>query len=361
MKKLNLTCKIKEFPSFFIKQLKTLSWKTWGTYCALLFLVGVCINFKTKFVFPHFIAHQLLLITATTLLMCALKSFFRDFQILDGESPDSLLLKVPEVQGLYRERLLPMQKSPWIFLAGFLIALFFFTCIVLVEYIQIDVIGIYAIYIAGSSIMLGTYAYMQYLFFLWFIYQIGNFQLGHQAYNILIPAETEWIKKIAKMAQTLRNYFLCVGLLYTIEYSILIPTDKIELNDNGVLLKTPNNAAFVLSWIAFFLLVIIAFPIINYIQHKLVERLIGCLKSQTLNELAALMFFDNGRIKDQRSRMYNAVTYHSLIESVRQSKNYPINRQLSYETLMTFITFIVHIMNLFSKVQSIPQLTASLT
>lgn len=361
MKKLILTNKLSSFSSLFMERLKTMRWKSWSIYCFLLFSVGAFINTITEFIFPHFFAHQFLLIAATTLLVCALKSFFCDLQALGGKSSDSLLLKVPEVRGLYEKQLLPKQKGPWIFLAAFLVALFFFSCIVLVEYIKIDIIGIYAIYIAGSSVMLGTYAYVQYLLFMRFIYQIGNCQLDHRAYNVLTPAETAWIKKIAKMAQELRNYFLCVALLYTVEYSILIPTDKIELSDKGVLLNTPNNTAFILSWIAFFLLVIIAFPVINYAQHKLVVRVVDRLKSQTIKELSVLMFEDHRDLKDRRARMYSVISYHSLIENVRQSRSYPINRQLSYETLMTFITFVVHIMNLFSKIQSIPHLAAPLT
>ncbi len=66
-------------------------------------------------------------------------------------------------------------------------------------------------------------------------------------------------------------------------------------------------------------------------------------------------------IKDKRGRMYAAVSYHTLIENVRQTKDYPINRQFSYETLMTLVTFIVHMINLITKVTSISQLSILLT
>lgn len=361
MERIRLSERIKGFSSFVIYKFESFRWINWSIYCAILFAVGAVINIKTQFKFPHFGEHQFLLIAATTLLMCAIKSFFLDIRSLGNNSPDRLLSRVTEVKSIYNNRLLPLQKNPRIFVISVLIMVFFFTCIILVEYIEIDVIGIYAIYIAGSSIIIGAYGYIQYIIFLWFIYQIGNCEFNHYAYNVYVPSETAWLTKIAKMSQNLRNYFLCVGLLYTIEYSILIPTDKIELSDQGILLRTPNNIAFVASWIAFFLLVIIAFPVINYIQHALIVRVVNRLKVQTINELSGLMFEDLNAVQDRRSRMYSAISYTTLIENVRQTKEYPIKRQLSYETLMTIITFVVHIMNLLTKIASIPQLSASLS
>lgn len=359
MKKIAWTDKSKAFSNGVIQRFEALDWKSWCAYCAVLFTVGAIINVKSGFTFPYFFAHQILLIAATTLLMCAMKSFFLDVRRLGEDG--RFLLKVPQVKGLYQKQFRPLQKTPWLFLISFLVMLFFFSCILLLEYIKVDMVGIYAIYIAGSSIMLGTYAYGQYLFFLWFIYQIGNGSFDQRGYNVRVPAETVWIKKIAKMSQTLRNFFLSVALLYTLEFSILIPVDKIELSDKGLFLHTPNNTAFVLFWFAFLLLVVVAFPIINYIQYKLVVRVINRLKSQTIHELSTLMFEEHNMIKDKRGRMYAAVSYHTLIENVRQTKDYPINRQFSYETLMTLVTFIVHMINLITKVTSISQLSILLT
>lgn len=359
MKNTSLADKLRSIPSSVIQRFETLDWKGWCAYCVALFTIGATINVESRFAFPHFFAHQILLIAATTLLMYAMKSFFRDIRSFGEDDP--LLVKIPQVKGLYQKRYCSLQKTPWLFLISFLVMLFFFSCILLLEYIQFDTIGIYAIYIAGSSIMIGTYAYGQYLFFLWFIYQIGSGDYGPKAYNVYMPAETVWVKKIAKISQKLRNFFLSVALLYTLEFSLLIPVDKIELNDQGLFLHTPNNVAFVLFWFAFLLLVVVAFPIINYTQHKLVVRVIKGLKSQTILELSTLMFEEQHLIKDKRNRMYTAISYHTLIENVRQTKDYPINRQISYETLMTLITFIVHMINLISKVTNIFPLNGLLT
>lgn len=359
MKKKSWTDKWKSFPDSVIHWFETLDWKDWCAYCVVLFTLGAVINVESRFAFPYFFVHQILLIAATTILMYAMNSFFRDIRSFGKDG--HLFAKIPQVRGLYQNRYSPLQKTPWLFLVSFLIMLFFFSCILLLEYIRVDKIGVYAIYIAGSSIMVGAYAYGQYLFFLWFIYQIGNENFGPTAYNVYAPAETVWIKKIAKMSQKLRNFFLSVALLYTLEFSILIPVDKIELNDQGLFLHTANNTAFVLFWFAFLLLVVVAFPIINYIQHKLVERVISGLKSQTIHELSTLMFEEQNLTKNKRSRMYTAISYHTLIENVRQTKDYPINRQISYETLMTLVTFLVHMINLISKVTNVFPLNRLLT
>ena len=349
------------FSHWSIAKFESFQWKHWGLYCITLFLVGATINIATQFSFPHFWAHQLLLITATTLLVSAMKSFFADVRMFGLESENKLLSKVTEVRGLYEKRLLPLLENRWTFLIAFIIAGFFFTCIVLLKYIELDVIGIYALYIAGSSVLIGVYGYMQYLYFMWFIFQAGKCNFSHGSYNILVPAETAWVAQLAKTSQRMRNYFLGIGLIYVIEYGMLIPTDKIEISKEAISLNTPNNVAFIISWIALFVLVIVAFPVINYIQHQLVVNLVNRLKRQTSGELAEMMFEERKANSNPRERMISIISYNMLIENVRQSKSYPINRHLSYEALMTVVTLVVHVLNLYSKISSIPQLIAALS
>lgn len=360
MKKTGLRLKIKSFPIWIINKFEFFQWKNWCLYCVVLFIIGAIINITTQFRFPNFWVHQILLIAATTMLVYAMKSFFKDMRTFRKESQQHLLSKVSEVNGLFNHRFLPLQRSPWIFLVAILITAFFFSCIVLLEYIEVDIIGIYAIYIAGSSVLIGVYAYMQYLYFLWFIYRAGKCKFDYYSYNMRAPAESPWLYQLAKTSQRLKNFFLWIGLIYVIEYSILIPADKISFSGGSISLNTPNNIAFVISWIALFLLVIIAFPMINYMQHTLVIRIVNRLKAQTVKELSDMMFEEQRNNQNKRDIMFATFSYSALIENVQQTKSYPIKRQLSYETLMTLVTFVVHIMNLYSKIASIPQLSTFL-
>lgn len=332
------------------------AWKSWGIYCAVLFIAGALINIVTDYRFNNFWLHQILLIIATTMLVGAMRSYFRDIHMFTTGSDQNLLVKVPEVGGLFTNRFMPLQSSIWSVLAAIIITVFFFSCIVLLEYIEADIIGLYAIYIAGTSVLIGVYAYMQYIYFLWFIYQAEKCSFDHYSYNMRAPAESAWISQLAKTSQRLRNQFLFIGLIYVIEYSILIPTDKISFDSGGISLSTPNNAAFVISWAALFLLVILAFPVLNHVQHRLVVRLVKKLKSQTISELSELMFEEQRFSANKKEQMFTVVSYSTLIEDVRNSKDYPIKRQFSYEALMTIVTFAVHIMNLWSKLNSIPQI-----
>lgn len=334
---------------------ESMKWKNWIIYCVILFVIGVAINLETNFSFSHFLTHQILLIFATTMLVYAMKSFFVDIRLMGLDPKTNLLAKEPEISGLFKKRFLPLQRSPWIPVISFCITAFFFSCIVLLKYIEIDVIGIYAIYIAGSSVMIGVYGYMQYLFFLWFIYQAGKCKFNCYDYNFYVPAESDWISKIAIISQRLRNFFLFIGLIYVIEYSILIPADKITFKNGIISLNTPNNIAFVVSWIALFLLVILAFPILNHIQYNLIVTIVDKQKAHVIGELSEIMHEEQRNYHNKAHRFSTIVIYNILIENIRQSKSYPIKRQLSYETLMTLITFIIHFINLTSKVFSIAQ------
>lgn len=342
-----------------IGKFKTFQWKAWSIYCVLLFLTGAAINHATQYVFPNFVTHQLLLIAATTMLVYAMKMFFCDVDKLGQATPGGLL-RNPEVRSLYLNKLLPLQRTFWTPLVSVAITVFFFTCIVMLEYIEADVIGAYAIYIAGSSVLIGVYGYMQYLYFLWFIYQIGKCKYKSDAYHIYAPAETPWVIQIAKTSQKLRTFFLWIGLIYVIEYGILVPTDKISFDNGFLSFRTPNNFAFFISWAALFLLVIIAFPVINCFQRKFVTNMVEKLKAQTIRDLSELMIQDASGEQNQKGRMAAVVTYSVIIENVRQTKSYPIDRQLGYETIMTLATFVVHALNLYSTVTSIPQLSTLL-
>lgn len=349
---------IRNLPNQIIKWFEAISAKYWGFYCIVLFSVGEIINHATEFRFKFFTLHQVLLISATTMLVYAMKKYFISIDQLDVASEMGALKKVPEVQALYKNRLLPLQRTYWVFLVAVCITTFFFTCIVLLEYIQLDIIGVYAIYIGGTSVLIGVYGYMQYLFFLWFLYRIGkNVQFKEYAYNYYSPAKTEWIIQLAKISQRLRNYFLIIGLIYSVEYYILVPTDILQVQDNIVTMSTPNNIAFIVSWVALFILVIIAFPVLNHVQYVLVVNIVEKLKATTKHDISELMLVEQENSTTRFERLSVIFTYSSLITFVDKESNYPIKRHISYESILTLATFAVHCFNLLSKLSSIPQLS----
>lgn len=360
MERLHLKTRLIKFPEWIIKEFKTFQWKNWLLYCILLFLFGAIINQATLYRFPHFVTHQLLLIAATTMLVYAMKMFFLDIDKLNGYDPEGLL-RNPEARSLFRKRLLPIQKTFLAPVISLIITVFFFSCIVKLEYIELDIIGFYAIYIAGSSVLIGAYGYVQYLCFLWFVYQAGKLKYGNRSYNIYSPAETPWVIQIAKTSQKLRSFFLWIGLIYVIEYGILVPTDKISFVNKTISLNTSNNTAFLISWAVLFLLVIVAFPIINHYQQKFVVDLVETLKDQTVEDLSLLMAEERRNTKNKKQRMSTVIAYSVIIENIRGAKSYPIKQMFGYETIMTFMTFVVHAMNLYSKVASIPQLSTLLS
>lgn len=359
MRRSNQKTKSMKLPEWIIEKFKTFQWRNWLIYCVLLFFLGAIINQATLHRFPHFVTHQLLLIAATTMLVYAMKMFFLDIDKLNSSASEGLL-RNPEARGLYLNKLLPIQKTFLAPVVSLFITVFFFSCIVKLEYIELDIIGFYAIYIAGSSVLIGAYGYAQYLCFLWFVYQAGKLKYRSESYNVYAPAATPWVTQIAKTSQKLRSFFLWIGLIYVIEYGMLVPTDKISFADDTISLNTPNNAAFLVSWVVLFLLVIIAFPIINHYQRKFVVDLVENLKGQTVQDLSTLMAEERRNDPDKKRRMSTVITYSVVIENIRNSKSYPIKQLFGYETVMTFVTFVVHVINLYSKVASIPQLSTML-
>ena len=340
------------FMNWLISQLQNIKLRRWLLYIVLLSLTGQFINIFWNDYFPQFTIHQLLLIIATTMLVYAMRGFFNETDAL-RQSFAKGVFRNTELRNLMQQQFQKWQQSKIPLLLGSIIVAFFFGCIVRLEYIRIDAVGLYAIYIGGSSVLLGVFGYCQYLLFLRMIHKINSMSITD--YDIYSPADTGWVVQIAKTSRRLRNYFLAIGLIYVVEYGILIPMDKISFGES-VSLSTPDNFVFVFSWAALFLLVIIAFPILNAVQHRLIANIVVKMKNISINELSELMYAEKKASSSVKEKLTNTVVYNVLIMNVRQSKNYPIKRQLSFEVIMTTATLIVHLFNLYSKISQFPWL-----
>ena|GEM_PF-5982001 len=338
------------FSKWVIVKVQQAKIRWWVISMVIITLAGQLINVFGNNYFTQFTTHQLLLIAATTMLISAMRGFFNAVDDLE-QSLVKGVSRNPELRGLIQRRLRKWQlsKSPFFLAAG--IAMFFFFCIVRLEYIRIDTVGVYAIFLGGGSVYIGVYSYYQYFIYLRMIHEMATLSITN--YNIYSPADTGWIVQIAKTSQRLRNYFLGIGLIYVVEYSILVPSGKISIGDS-LELNTPDNLAFIGSWVVLFLLVIIAFPILNTVQHKLIAKVVIKMKNSSTSELTELMHVEKKNNLSVKDKLINTVVYNILISNIKQAKDYPIKRQLSYEALMTMVTLIVHVFNLYSKITEIP-------
>lgn len=341
------------FSKWVILKIRKSKTRSWILFFVAVFVSGQIINIFWNDYFTQFCIHQLLLMLATYLLLRAMRVFFSSVDSLES-SPDKGVSRNPELYGLIKRKLRRYQSLMLPFVFGVIISAFFFFCIVRLEYIKIDIVGLYAILLGSSSVCLGVYSYYQYLVFLKVIKEMSSLSITD--YNTRSPADTGWIVHIAETSRRLMRYFASIGLIYVIEYSILIPSDKIQIGF-PIKLDTPDNIAFIVSWVALFILVIIAFPTLSAIQHKYIANVVAKMKNSSTDELSKLMYIEKSENLPAKDKLFSTVMYDILISNVKQAKNYPIKRKISCDSIATAIAVIVHILNLYTKVAQIPSLT----
>lgn len=333
-----------KFGIWFAHKWEDITFRNLSLYFFIMFVVGRIIDISTNKVFKNFLFHQILLIVASILIIYAIKKYFSQYSELSKSFERNPEIKAKFIK--YQK----IQKSILPFLAAIIVTAFFFSNIFLLEYIKLDVIGIYAILLAGNCVIIGVYGYMQYVFFLAFVYTVSKVNIWD--YDIFSPSETKFIKDMAIISKRLIKYFLFIGLIFVTEYAILVPTDKIEIGQT-ININTANNLSFIITWIALFILVIIAFPVINYIQRKLIERVVLSVKSKSICQISDMMYTENIFEPNKKQRFISVLTYSAIIETIRKSKSYPIKSHLTVDAIITIASLMVHCLNLYSKLASL--------
>ncbi len=134
-----------------------------------------------------------------------------------------------------------------------------FACkIVKLEYVPVSVTGIYAIFMASSAFYIALICYFQLSVSTYTIYKLTKINCEDLPYSF--PADLieppEWLKDLADIYKKTQFSFFTVGVLFTVEYVLLIPQDISILDSSGKL----NHALpydFWSTWIVIFVFIIL--------------------------------------------------------------------------------------------------------
>lgn len=214
--------------------------------------------------------------------------------------------------------------------------------IVKMEYVPISVIGFFAIFMAASAFYIALMCYWQLLMATITIYrltQIEYINLPFSFPNDIFDAP-EWISKLAEIYKKTQFSFFTVGILFTIEYNLLIP-DDVPIFDATGKLNTSLPYDFWSTWIIIFVFVIIAFPLFWFILKKLLINLTQNLNKKAVSEMTLL-------------NSHNLETDLSMIWSYYQLANNAIkfDKQLFpkynfYPLIATGLSFFLNMVKLF--------------
>lgn len=307
---------------------------------ALNFIVGLVILYYSN-TLRQFLPHLILLtITNSTSLYIA-RSYIDTLQYLKRELIDDYQPENIELIGLFKRlNKKAINKTNWLICFGIIVL--FLWGIFSQDYICLNLVGIYAVFIVCVSVFVSVLGYMQYIYVLWFLFRVSKCSQMH--YNVMFPAQTPFLVKVAALLQQAKWIFFIQGFGYTVEYFILIPKGNITLKE----IKMPDNLSFLATWIVILIVIVLAFPIIVFFQEHILTKIIKNLKRKQIEYLNTQyqILCQNTSAKQEATNMY---LYQSIIGSVIASADYPLKIQKLGPILLSIVTTCIHIINLLNQ------------
>lgn len=310
------------------------------------FLIGFLILYCTRNL-SYFLPHLICLTLNVSVTIGIGKKYMQTIAFLDMELLANNTSENPEIRILYqRFKKRTFYKANMLVCAAVLGV--FFWGIISQHYIGCDIVGVYAVLVVTFTVSISVIGYMQYLWLLWFLYRTGKCSSMH--FNRNAPAHTPFLIEITNLTETAKWCFFLEGFLYVFEYFILIPKDKITLD--GV--QMPDNTSFLITWFVIFVVIILAFPAIIFIQEKLIAQIVNNLKHQQIKILSQqfdIIIDDEGSSQTAKAFMYN-----TMINNIIASADYPVKSQRFGPALVSLATLCLHIITLLTQIPSLDYL-----
>ncbi|OWR30398.1 hypothetical protein CDO73_10780 [Saccharibacillus sp. O23] len=304
--------------------------------CLGIFLIGAVVNFLNPY--PLFYVHQIILLLILFLSMTVVKKIFVFF---DQSFPSPL--KDARLDG-FNKNFNSKMYSCIILIISTSVTLIYFISIFCLEYIKINLVGIYALMLGACALYVSIIGYCLLVILIRYLRTIRKDALELVEYERFSPANTDWLIKTSEFFNYLKRNFFILGFLFTLEYAILIPQNAIEFSPNFQI-NTKNNAAFIMTWTGILLFIVLAFPIISFLSKKYIKEIIASFKQKTILELDKLLI-----IAEKNNSGTDVLSYVNLINRVNSSPSYPWSASnFRISSLIPLLTISVHLSKIISN------------
>lgn len=314
-------------------------------FCVIIIVFGYIANRITPY--PLFYFHQIWLIFIFLISLYSVKSFLSIFD-------DDNNIKGDQILSIQYSQTKKNMKSSKCFVMAIIVVIFYFTNIVLLKYIEINAVGIYAIFLGSLSLFTAIIGYYQFVQLVVHIKALTKINITK--YNKYIPANTPWLVELAETASKFRNIFLLLGLMFTIEYAILIPDGAIHFK-SPFSININNKIPFIITWLGILVFIVLAFPLFNYLIKVYLKKIVQNLKLKTIHEFERMLDIELNKIHPYELESFaleRISAYASLISEVDNSHSYPIKDSTSLISIILSLTTIaVHVTSIISNI-SIP-------
>jgi hypothetical protein len=259
----------------------------------------------------NFVAYELLFGPAILIAFAEIRLFVRSvekYKMMVASHP------IRET-GIYISNLL---HSYWALPGLVVISSLYLYSTVSLKYVTLNPMGFFALTVIALvmiSAVLGQTCYVYYLLLLRRVSQRRRFK-----YNFYFPARTDWVQFLAYLGTHLSNGFFILGVIYITVFYLNMPSSylTITLHPWRVRIATPNDLAFIASWLTIFVIIPVAFLLYAWLRARYLKAIIRRLKDTSIAEIEALITESNIR---QTGNVDAELKYYQLMTSIENSSS----------------------------------------
>lgn len=215
---------------------------------------------------------------------------------------------------------------------------YFVSLILLKVLIWNELITIYGAITLILTVFIAIQLYLKYLLYILTLRKISKLEFTTLTpVSLHNPSESDWIVKFTDNMNSFSNHFGILGIAYTSLFYLTTPLSAIRFSENILIIDTPNNLAFAITWGIIFILIGFGYVILDYIWKKYIEDIIKKIKRMQLTE------YDT----TTNNRQINK-DYIELFKLYKDSPNFP---HLFNRKTLNPIGFIPILINLYRLLQ----------
>src|SRR6266542_3357342 len=303
-------------------------------FIATSFGVGQAVNSFAPL--NRFLQYQLLFIPAIVIAFAEIKIFVANVTKYKA----MIAVHPTRDTGTYIASLL---QSYWVLPGLFTVSSLYIYATISLKYIELNPTGYYALVMIGLvmlSAILGQTCYVYYLLLLRRVAASETFK-----YNFYFPARTDWMQLLTRTGTRLSNAFFLLGFIYTLVFFLNMPDNyvTISLRPWRLVLTTPNNLAFAVSWVTIFVIIILAFPAYAWLKGRYLRILIRRLKDISIGEIELLITEGNLRSKGDVDA---ELKYYQLMTNIENSSSETSDASNILPVTLTISSIAVHLIKI---------------
>lgn len=181
------------------------------------------------------------------------------------------------------------------FLLCLMSCIYFVAISIILDFVQINPIGIYSLFALFYVVFLAFIIFQQYMFLLFLLYDISEIKPGK--FYELIPERTNWFNLLERFSNVCRNLFIGLGSLFIFLFMIFSPVNDIKiLFKEGI--SSPQFIPLTCTWIIIIFAIIFMIPFSSFIRKNLLQKIYENLVSQSI---------------ENYNRVYNSITGNSKL------------------------------------------------